>query len=408
MKRILFAIFSVIVMLPMASVAATPALDCLMVNGECPTGCGYSELTHDCVKCPTGTYGPGGISACLKCNKPASANFTDNNGGMATDACPWTISCSPGFYFDEANLQCVPCGQHYNAKDNTTCTISGTGENSIPSYDGKCTLADRCDGKVYELELKKNTGFTSLIVNGESVIYKTHTAYVKYGTGFAADKNPDKWSPRQLPPDVLQPNRPVLPFNGYANTRKCDDRIFFDHTGIVSQPWSNFNGLLDGDKTLYACWDAPDITFYYYNSDQTTTWKEITWHINPEEEPQQNIALEYTSTYPSGQTFSHYLCKYGSDTPCNPDIIAAGDPIPFGEVTVNLYPVFQGCPAGHYCTNGKTNDCPAGTTSDPGAGSATNCYMVRGDGGTKFCDNTGDCFYLPGSGHVPHAKAAGN
>ena len=408
MKRILFAIFSVIIMLPMASVAATPELNCTMVDGQCPAGCGYSEMAHACEKCPTGTYGPGGISACLQCNKPESANFTNNNGGMATDACPWTISCLSGYYFDYDNLQCVECGQHYNAKGNTTCTISGTGENTITSYDGNCTLADRCDGKVYELELKKNTGFTTLIVDGESVTYKTHTAYVKYGTGFAADENPDKWSPRQLPPDVLQPNRPVLRFNGYANTRKCDDRIFFDHTGIVNQPWSNFNGLLDGDKTLYACWDSPDITFYYYNSDQATTWKEITWHINPEEEPQQNIALEYTSTYPSGQTFSHYLCKYGSDAPCNPDIIAVGDPIPFGERTVNLYPVFQGCPAGHYCTNGKTYNCPAGTTSDPGAGSATNCYMVRGDGGTKFCDNTGDCFYLPGSGHVPHAKPAGN
>ena len=75
MKRILFAVFGVIVMLPMASVAATPALDCLMVNGECPAGCGYSEMTHDCEKCTEGTYGPGGIRECLNCSMPDSAAF---------------------------------------------------------------------------------------------------------------------------------------------------------------------------------------------------------------------------------------------------------------------------------------------------------------------------------------------
>lgn len=411
MKRILFAVFGVIIMLPMASVAATPELSCMMVNDECPAGCGYSEITHNCEKCPTGTYGPGGTSECLPCSSPNSAEFAAGveYEGMTTDACPWTISCSSGFYFNDndTNLQCVPCGQHYNAKGNTTCTISGTGKDKITSYDGKCTLADRCDGKVYTLELRKNTGFTTLLVNGVLEHYKIHFADVKYGTGFAKEGSTD-WLPYKLPDDVLQPNRPALPFQGYANNRECDDLIFFDSKGIVNQPWSNFNGLLDGDKTLFACWDAPDITFNYYSSDQTTIWETTTWHINPEEEPQQNRALKYTSTYPSGQTFSHYLCKYGSDTECNPKIIKVGEPIPFGELTVNLYPVFQGCPAGHYCTNGIAHDCPAGTTSDPGAGSATNCYMVRGDGGTKFCDNTGDCFYLPGSGHVPHADAAGN
>lgn len=402
MKRILFAVFGVIIMLPMASVA----VDCAMVDGQCPAGC-YPSSEIGCTACPAGSYNnTPGATKCTACTIPEGATANTNQTGLTSDNCGWTASCKSGEYVASTkDLTCQPCGDYYTAKGGEfTITGSGSAAISIDDYE----KSDRCDGKVYKLELKKNTGFTTLLVDGELVTYKTRTAFVKYGTGFAADENPDKWSPNQLPEDALQPNRPALPFNGYANNKKCDDRIFFDHTGIVNQPWSNFNDLLGGDKTLYACWNAPDITFYYYNSDQTTTWEEITWHINPEEEPQQNRALEYTSTYPSGQTFSHYLCKYGSGAPCNPEIIAVGDPIPFGELTVNLYPVFQGCPAGHYCTNGDTNNCPAGTTSDPGAGSATNCYMVRGDGGTKFCDNTGDCFYLPGSGHVPHAKVAGN
>ena len=403
MKRILFAVFGVIVMLPMASVAATAELNCRMVNDECPAGCGYSEITHNCEKCPTGTYGPGGTSECLPCSSPNSAEFAAGveYEGMTTDACPWTISCPSGHYFNDTDLQCVPCGQHYNAKGTTTCTISGTGENTITSYDDKCTLADRCDGKVYKLTLDKNTIYTGLLIDWDWKEYKTHTAWAKYGTGFATDKDSTDWLSDKLPDSVLQPDRKQFEFLGYAETEDCrDGGLYFREDGTLNRGWDSFGG----DKTLYACWHAPNITFTYYKHDGQV-WITDTWQVTSP----QITARKYTSTYPSGQTFSHYLCKYGiSGAPCNPDIINVDDPIPFGELTVNLYPVFQDCPAGHYCTNGKTYNCPAGTTSDPGAGSTTNCYMVRGNGGTKFCDNTGDCFYLPGSGHVPHAKAAGN
>ena len=401
MKRILFAVFGVIVMLPMASVAATPELNCRMVNGECPAGCGYSEMTHDCEKCTEGTYGLGGTRECLNCSMPDSAAFIygEEYQGMTTDTCPWTISCLSGYYFDDVNLECVPCGQHYNAKGNTTCTISGTGKDKITSYDGKCTLADRCDGKVYTLTLNKNTIYTGLLIDWDWKEYKNYTAYAKYGTGFATTKDSTDWLSDKLPDSVLQPDRQQFQFLGYTDTKDCSTGLYFKADGTLNRGWDSFGG----DKTLYACWNAPNITFNYYSHDGQKLITE-TWQVTSP----QITAREYTLTYPSGQTFSHYLCKYGSDAPCNPDIIAVGDPIPFGELIVNLYPVFQGCPAGHYCTNGETNNCPAGTTSDPGAGSATNCYMVRGNGGTKFCDNTGDCFYLPGSGHVPHAKAAGN
>lgn len=115
-----------------------------------------------------------------------------------------------------------------------------------------------------------------------------------------------------------------------------------------------------------------------------------------------------------GKLFTGYNCYTNEEFSnlCTTPFYTPGDqiapPETDDEKTRYFVAQYDACPAGHYCTNGDTDNCPAGTTSDPGAGSATNCYMVRGDGGTKFCDNTGDCFYLPGSGHVPHAKATGN
>ena len=391
MKKLIIIFLSIFIAISNVHAAGTDDRLCVRAStgDPCPAGCFYDDIIAGCFPCPSGSFYPtqNSTNECYDCTKPDAASFIYNEDtlGNTSDNCPWELTCAAGQYWDGA--KCTNCGTYYASAG---CTLTGRGPNNPPSnYDTTCIAI------VYKLDLKKNTLFSG---------FNDKTAYYKYNTGFAMNEKPTTWSTK-LPSDALQPELSIKKFKGYYTDADCNSAIrVFDNSGEFTGTWAS----LGGDKTLYACWDAPDITFYYYNSDQTTTWKEITWHINPEEEPQQNIALEYTSTYPSGQTFSHYLCKYGSDTPCNPDIIAAGDPIPFGEVTVNLYPVFQGCPAGHYCTNGKTYNCPAGTTSDPGAGSATNCYMVRGDGGTKFCDNTGDCFYLPGSGHVPHAKAAGN
>ena len=62
------------------------------------------------------------------------------------------------------------------------------------------------------------------------------------------------------------------------------------------------------------------------------------------------------------------------------------------------------CDVGYYCpgTNNSTQQpCPGGTTTDdvadggPGATSRTQCYVVGGQDGTSFTDNTGKVFHLP-------------
>lgn len=422
MKRILFAVFGVIVMLPMASVAATPELNCTMVDGQCPAGCGYSEMTHDCEKCTEGTYGPGGIRECLNCSMPDSAAFIygEEYQGMTTDTCPWTISCSTGFYFDDANLKCVECGQHYNAKDTTTCTISGTGENNItPPYDGKCTLADRCDGKVYKLILHSNGA--PQIPDPQPLTKKGYFKYDGGGEntpGFAEDSTSSYWT-TQLPGDLLYKNGPIYIFLGFFNKAPGVNQganPYFSSNGRFNKNQSDLTDLLDKNNeiNLYAGWQRNpyDIIYIYGNGETEQVY------CGKDNKGCTTALGESATTAPAGQTFTGvYKCYINYEDeknrqPCQTPEYKVGDPIaePPNDAEKTRYFVAQygACPAGHYCTNGDTQDCPAGTTSDPGAGSATNCYMVRGDGGTKFCDNTGDCFYLPGSGHVPHADAAGN
>ena len=76
-----------------------------------------------------------------------------------------------------------------------------------------------------------------------------------------------------------------------------------------------------------------------------------------------------------------------------------GGDIPVVAETINLKPVFGNCPRGSYCSNNIQYNCPVGTTSLENKSSVGDCYMVRGEEGTQFCDNNG-CFYLPGTGNI--------
>lgn len=64
-------------------------------------------------------------------------------------------------------------------------------------------------------------------------------------------------------------------------------------------------------------------------------------------------------------------------------------------------------PFGYYAADNNLacQACPdAGTTTQiEGAASAGECGMVRGVGGTRFCDDEG-CFYLPGTGFIQKAN----
>ena len=392
MKRILFAVFGVIIMLPMASMA----VDCTMVDGQCPAGCGYSEITHDCTICPTGAYSPGGTSECLTCSKPLSANFADNDGGMTEDACPWTISCPSGHYFDNANLTCVPCGTYYNAKGDTTCEISGTGQGTITSYDGNCTQTARCDGKVYTLTLKRNTG-------------KDKTAYFKYGAGFS-ENSTGSWNPQKLPDTALQDSKPVQTFVGYFNNNGAlvwEERDqYFSSNGTLTKTQAELADLAEDNViTLWAGWSfSPYYIYYYYDSTDATP-KDQSCGGDKDYDGSTCKTLSYQwGTPPEGSVFTGYKC-YTNDEfsdSCIKQFYTPDEPIapPENDDEKTRYFVaqYQVCPIGHYCDSNGQHECPGGTTTtSTGTSSISSCVMQRGASGTKFCDSTGNCFYIPDS-----------
>lgn len=405
MKRILFAVFGVIIMLPMASVA----VDCTMTDGICPAGC-YMDSNVGCTQCPAGYYNPTqNATTCQECQSPEGADFAegDEYKGMTTNACPWYKTCYSGEYVaSTTNLTCQPCGDYYTAKGGEfTITGSGSAATDIDSY----KKSNRCDEKVYKLTLKRN-----------SIITDDKTAYFKYDTGFSANST-GPWNKTTLPASALQDNKPVQTFVGYFDNKGdlvWEERDqYFSSNGALTKPQADLAKLANKDNeiTLWAGWSFSPYYIYYYYDYAGGSYIDQTCGGDKDYSDSTCKTQEYQwDAPPMGKLFTGYNCYTNEEfsSPCTKPFYTPGDqiapPETDNEKTRYFVAQYGACPAGHYCTNGKTYNCPAGTTSDPGAGSTTNCYMVRGNGGTKFCDNTGDCFYLPGSGHVPHAKAAGN
>lgn len=405
MKRILFAVFGVIIMLPMASVA----VDCTMTDGICPAGC-YMDSNVGCTQCPAGYYNPTqNATTCQECQSPEGADFAegDEYKGMTTNACPWYKTCYSGEYVASTkDLTCQPCGDYYTAKgDDFTITGSGSDATSIDGY----KKSDRCDGKVYKLTLKRN-----------SIITDNKTAYFKYDAGFS-ENSTGPWNKTTLPASALQDNKPVQTFVGYFDNKGdlvwVERDQYFNSNGALTKTQADLANLANKDNeiTLWAGWSFSPYHIYYYYDDAGGSYIDQTCGEDKDYSGSTCKTQEYQwDTPPMGKLFTGYNCYTNEEFSnlCTTPFYTPGDqiapPETDDEKTRYFVAQYDACPAGHYCTNGITQNCPAGTTSDPGAGSATNCYMVRGDGGTKFCDNTGDCFYLPGSGHVPHAKVTGN
>ena len=412
MKRILFAVFGVIIMLPMASMA----VDCTMVNGQCPAGCYH--FGGDCVACQPGYYNDTpGADKCTECTIPTEATPDPDQTGLTSDNCSWTASCESGEYVaSTTDLTCQQCGNYYTAKGGEfTITGSGRAADNIDGY----KKSDRCDGNVYKLILHSNGA--PQIPDMQPL---TKEGYFKYDgggentPGFAEESTSSYWA-TQLPGNLLYKNGPIYVFLGFFNEAPGVNQganPYFSSNGRFNKNQSDLTDLLDkkNEINLHAGWQRnPYAIIYIYGNGE----KEEVYCGNDNKGCTTALG-DSATTAPAGQVFNEtYTCYTNYEDPqnrqlCKTPTYKVGDtivePETDNEKTRYFVAQYDACPAGHYCTNGDTNDCPAGTTSDPGAGSATNCYMVRGDGGTKFCDNTGDCFYLPGSGHVPHANAAGN
>ena len=387
---------------------ASMAVDCTMTDGICPAGCYMDSNLGGCIQCPEGYYNPTqNATACKECQRPEGADWAegDEYKGMTTNACPWYKKCYSGEYVaSTTDLTCQQCEVYYTAKgDEFTITGSGSAADNIDGY----KKSDRCDGNVYTLDLSGNPG-------------NAKTAYFKYDTGFS-ENSTGPWNQTTLPASALQDDRPVQKFVGYFNNNGAivwnQRDQYFSSNGALTKKQAELAQLANKDNKikLWAGWSFSPYYIYYYYDDAGGSYIDQTCGGDQDYNGSTCKTQEYQwDAPPMGKLFTGYKCYTNEEfsNPCTKTFYTPGDqiapPETDAEKTRYFVAQYDDCSAGHYCTNGSAHDCPAGTTSDPGAGSATNCYMVRGDGGTKFCDNTGDCFYLPGSGHVPHANAAGN
>ena len=374
-------------------------------EGNCSEGCEPNSTGTACSLCQPGFYKSGNNkNRCTQCSYPTKGSWewADESTGHTANDCPWTATCEYNEYWDisgiinGSNFGCEPCGEHYNSKQTNSYPISGAG---IISTDGLQYLKDAvCDGKVYKLDLEKNTLLTDLYWPFERARYEDKTAYAKYNTGFAKSADSTSWSEKTLPDDLLQPDRPYKLFQGYSDNKDCEKgNLYFNADGVFQLDWSK----LTSDKTLYACWDNVTVKVNYYNA-AGTVYETQSCTVDDTSTTFDCTALDYTGGITdeyAGQIFNYYSCTYGDGTACNPSTVKEGDSIPLGNATINLRPVFQQCSPGYWCDNNQTNPCPAGTTSAGGAASKENCYMVRGNNGTRFCDSNG-CFFLPGLGNI--------
>lgn len=401
-KIILSALGIFLFCVTVANAAQTTDCGNVGANNSCIAGCYFSLSVNVCSLCDAGTYkNTVGSGACSNCTvKPTGAEFLTGTAylGFTTNTCPWTVTCQSGQYFnpysenDADSFKCVSCGNGYSGTG-TDCTVTGSGNTD----DGNCSFEKVCVPNVYTLDLKK----------AHWIIGKNKTAYAKYEEGFATTNNPTGWS-ASLPAGALQ-NESVFKnkFNGYFDKEKCDGTMFFNNQGVFTQSlWPKLIEKANGNKeiTLYACWKDVTVEIRYYNSENTYSLVKCDINnVNEQGEVECLKAQSYAGSVGAGKLFLYYECSYTADSgeTASCGNIEVGGDIPVVAETVNLKPVFGICPSGSYCSNNIQYNCPVGTTSPENASSVGDCYMVRGEEGTQFCDNNG-CFYLPGTGKISY------
>ena len=221
-----------------------------------------------------------------------------------------------------------------------------------------------------------------------------------------------------IPVGQRHSNTVLKTFNGYvSNNARCnsDTTKIFDKDGkflpldaVGDAKFSRLNDLLprDGDVSeevqLYACWENNVILISYSNGTESMGKKECMVQ-GVGNNDSFSCTVDRTPEKP-GMVFMGYKCTYNNGKLCFPDevdkLLKRGDEIPPVASEIYLTAQFKECSAGYYCDSNGEHSCPEGTTSTKGAAKAkSDCYMVRGPAGTKFCSKD-RCFTLPGSGNI--------
>ena len=270
----------------------------------------------------------------------------------------------------------VQCGQE--CQENASTSSSGTSCDCNKHFSlNKKT--GQCDGEVYRIDLEKNCTLCTV---------KENPIYEKYGTGFSykTDK-PATWQDASVfLVDIDDQNTKRwwgIKFMGYFSAATGGSRIIDENGQLVKKSNTQFAA----PQTLYAQYssDKDPITISFQDENGNVI-QEQTCKINDCTLP----PIECTAN----QIFEGWKCTQGckkqdmilSTNLTNNDLLKN-----FKDSDDALTVILQKaiCPEGYYCTCNDAQGrqkCPAGATSERGAGSMHDCYI---DSNTEFSDNNG-------------------
>lgn len=423
MRKFVFSVLLLFIFLPCNLFAADSRnTSCEIVDGVCPAGCNYEAAglfdEAKCSPCPVGTYNSNSNSKCEgKCWLPTGGGYLDDGQGTytgyVTNSCPWTLKCEAGQYWDGGEKKCKSCGTFYASNG---ATVEGAGSEVVPSED-----VGTCYGKTFTLTLNKNTRLETIgndVYADKDVQYE----YLKGIKGKPLGDGGGGWEIvpiyDYIPVGQRHSNTVLKTFNGYAsNNASCNsdttkildkDGKFLPLDAVGDEKFSSLNALLprDGDVSeevqLYACWENNEILIFYSNG--TGSMEQMECMVQGVGNNDRFSCKVDRTPEKSGMVFMGYKCTYNNGKLCFPDevdkLLKRGDEIPPVASEIYLTAQFKECSAGYYCDSNGEHSCPEGTTSTRGAAKAkSDCYMVRGPTGTKFCDDNG-CFTFPGSGKI--------
>lgn len=153
-----------------------------------------------------------------------------------------------------------------------------------------------------------------------------------------------------------------------------------------------------GDVTFTAVWKAKEFTITYNTDNKCPTKTQTCTYDKP-------CHLKYDDKCTTtGQYITGWECTSGCGKQ-NP-VYQPGDNISNASYGNNMTLTAQWdeCSAGHYCTAGTKNKCPAGSTSEKGSTNITDCYINKD---TQFCyhkQNSTDetCFRIADLENIKH------
>ena len=364
---------------------------------------GGLERYYDCGSCQGDTINPDGSNTFLVTKQP-----TDGYTGVLV--------------FEDGSLKygnvmrlCNACGN--NAVPNSEHTNCDC-ELGYQTEDGKYTNVgtDECsEDRVYSIDLVPAYATSSGTI--KRITYKKTQGYDIDGDG----THGDDIGQLIYSDELFRTKHELL---GWSPVQEADPKKFDGFLGDkLSESNNNFNIAQychDYPNTctyhgtvieMYSVWKPKEYKVIYRNNQYHTEGMSYTYgqdvKILSNDELKQQKCIQskggsqsfscdfFGEWVPDGYQAVGWQCGQCGTS----DILTADDVIPemdaeYSDDVVTLTMKYSDCPAGYYCTNNEKHECPAGSTSNSGAKSKEDCYLVGGI--TKFCKSGSEnCIAMP-------------